>query len=90
MAEKETKHGKGFSFWNESNQRWYMIRCHECGSENYSLSVSSGICWWCGHDANAVPETELVSCRVCGMEHEWVRPGKSQPKCTCHETAIIE
>lgn len=28
-----------------------LIRCPECGRENYALSVTLGICCWCGFNA---------------------------------------
>lgn len=30
-----------------------LIRCPECGRENYAMNVLSGICTWCGWNANA-------------------------------------
>ena len=27
-----------------------MIKCPECGRENWALQVASGICAWCGFD----------------------------------------
>jgi ribosomal protein L37E len=41
---------KGYSF--RSGNKWYLIRCHACGLENYALMVSRGICSMCGYDAN--------------------------------------
>lgn len=35
-----------------------LIRCPICKSENYALSVSNGICSWCGFDVNKVEEDE--------------------------------
>lgn len=32
-----------------------MVRCFECGKENYAANVLSGFCTWCGFDANAIP-----------------------------------
>ncbi len=32
--------------------RTYLVRCPKCKKENYALQVSSGICAWCGYDAN--------------------------------------
>lgn len=29
--------------------------------------------------------TQSASCPECGVEHEIVRPGKTQPRCLCHE-----
>lgn len=34
-----------------------MERCADCGRENYALMVLSGMCAWCGFDANKKPET---------------------------------
>ena len=35
-----------------SKDKLYLIRCYHCsptfGKENYSASVASGICAWCG------------------------------------------
>lgn len=33
------------------NQLW-MHRCPKCHRENYIFNVSSGICTWCGYNAN--------------------------------------
>ena len=29
----------------------FLVRCPKCRVENYALSVSSGICAWCGYTA---------------------------------------
>ncbi len=29
-----------------------MIRCFDCGKENYAINVPSGYCTWCGFNAN--------------------------------------
>lgn len=34
------------------NGQAYLVRCPKCGRENYALNVASGICTWCGYDAN--------------------------------------
>ena len=34
------------------NGKWALIRCPECDLENYAPNVLSGICAWCGYDAN--------------------------------------
>ena len=33
-------------------ERIAMIRGPSCGRENYCMNVLSGICTWCGYDAN--------------------------------------
>ncbi len=33
-----------------------LIRCPECGKENYALNVITGICTWCGYDAKTDPK----------------------------------
>ena len=30
----------------------YLVKCTKCGKENYGPAVASGICAWCGFDAN--------------------------------------
>lgn len=37
----------------EADGKTYLVRCPECKKENYAMAVSSGICAWCGYDANA-------------------------------------
>ncbi len=36
----------------EANGKTYLVRCPKCKRENYAMSVSSGICAWCGYNAN--------------------------------------
>jgi len=36
-----------------------MIRCFECGRENYALAVSSGYCSWCRYTPNE--ETNITN-----------------------------
>lgn len=35
-----------------ANGKTYLVRCPKCERENYSPAVSSGICAWCGYNAN--------------------------------------
>lgn len=42
----------------EANGKTYLVRCPKCKRENYAMSVSSGICAWCGYDANEEKEDE--------------------------------
>lgn len=44
----EKKLGENF----EANGKTYLVRCPKCERENYAMSVSSGICAWCGYNAN--------------------------------------
>ena len=32
--------------------KMYLVRCPKCHKENWSGAVSSGVCCWCGFDAN--------------------------------------
>lgn len=48
---------KGVLF-NRADGRRAMIRCVECGVENYALAVYDGVCAWCGYDANAEDERD--------------------------------
>lgn len=41
----------GFGFTND-NKTTALIRCPECGRENYVLNVASGQCTWCPFNAN--------------------------------------
>lgn len=52
--EKDVRKGQGFGY--EVDGKVFMIRCFECGRENYALAVASGKCAWCGHDANEKPD----------------------------------
>lgn len=36
-----------------------LIRCPECGAENYALNVNTGICTWCGYNANT--DVEIIN-----------------------------
>ena len=30
----------------------YLVKCPKCKKENYAHSVASGVCAWCGYNAN--------------------------------------
>lgn len=51
----DVRKGKGFGYQTDDG-RLCMIRCFECGRENYGLAVATGCCAKCGHDANAEKE----------------------------------
>jgi ribosomal protein S27E len=36
----------------DSKGQFHLVKCPECKQENYAISVHSGICAWCGYDAN--------------------------------------
>jgi ribosomal protein L37E len=57
MTTRNIKKGSGHGYQREDGTLC-MIRCFSCGRENYALSVSSGLCAWCGHDANAKEPSE--------------------------------
>lgn len=42
----------------EANGKTYLVRCPKCKRENYAMAVSSGICAWCGYDANEEKKDE--------------------------------
>lgn len=48
MEERRTRGGYSFN----TGRGWYLVRCHDCGRENWMLSVISGICCWCGYNDN--------------------------------------
>lgn len=41
----------GVEYYPES-KTLLLLRCPECGNENYALNVARGICTWCGYDAH--------------------------------------
>ncbi len=47
----EGKH-KGFGYVAKDSKRIGLMRCPECGRENYAMSVPTGVCSWCGFDVN--------------------------------------
>lgn len=51
MSKRE---GKGVTYTDDNGKRC-MIRCTECGRENWAPAVSSGTCAWCGFGANQAP-----------------------------------
>lgn len=46
------KYGEGYVIEDEENGTLGLERCPECKKENYALNVFSGICTWCGFNAN--------------------------------------
>mgnify|MGYP006296100235 CR=1 FL=1 len=47
---KQPQKPKGYVFTEEG--KTCLVRCPECEKENYALNVPSGMCTWCGYDAN--------------------------------------
>lgn len=41
--------------------KMYLVRCPECHRENWGPAVSSGMCAWCGFDANKEEEVNAES-----------------------------
>lgn len=54
----DIRKGKGFGYKVDANGHICMIRCFKCGVENWAMTVSSGHCAWCGHDANKPARTK--------------------------------
>lgn len=48
MAEAERELSENFSV----DGKTYLVRCPKCNKENYAPSVASGVCAWCGYNAN--------------------------------------
>lgn len=42
----------GYGYQAKDDKTFGLIRCPECMKENYGLAVSSGVCSWCGFNAN--------------------------------------
>lgn len=51
----------GYGFVPAGKVGIYMVKCFECGRENWAPAVSSGQCAWCGFDANAAKPQERSS-----------------------------
>ncbi len=43
-----------------------IIRCPFCDRENYSMNVPTGLCTWCGFNAN---KKDLSCCISCGNKN---------------------
>lgn len=43
---------KGFGYLVKADKTIGLIRCPKCETENYALSVSAGVCAFCGFDVN--------------------------------------
>lgn len=46
----------GYIFKDEKGKK-FLVRCPSCGRENYAPNVASGVCSWCGFDANVEDKT---------------------------------
>lgn len=46
-SERRYKTDIGYGFYHMDDD-YYLVRCHECGLENYALMVCKGQCAWCG------------------------------------------
>lgn len=42
----------------ESEGKVYLVRCPKCKKENWAPNVASGVCAWCGYDANRKEEDD--------------------------------
>ena len=58
IKNRNWREGKGSGFWAERDGKLLkcIMRCPECGAENYALAVATGTCAWCGFDANREPD----------------------------------
>lgn len=52
MTLEELRNKGGAGFIDSKDNMLALIRCPECHKENYAMNVLSGICTWCGFDAN--------------------------------------
>lgn len=50
MGTYDIREGKGVGYERDGFK--CMIKCFDCGKENYAMAVTSGRCAWCGFDAN--------------------------------------
>jgi ribosomal protein L37E len=44
----------GNGYQGKDDKRFYIIRCPRCRRENWGIAVATGMCCWCGLDANAL------------------------------------
>lgn len=44
---------QGVDYYPDSGEV-HLIRCPECGRENYAVAVASGKCCWCGFDGRSL------------------------------------
>ena len=49
--------GELIGFQPKCNKKICVTFCPVCETENYAFSVTSGVCCWCGWDANKAQET---------------------------------
>jgi ribosomal protein L37E len=49
--EKDIRNGRGHGY-HTTKDTIHMVRCFECGRENWAMAVASGQCAWCGFNAN--------------------------------------
>lgn len=45
---------RGFAYIGKADKKIGLIKCPLCSAENYLPAVTTGICVWCGFDANKV------------------------------------
>ena len=78
----EIKHLKRPNFI--SNGKIYLVRCQECGLENYGPAVASGQCAWCGTEYKVLcrhgktygecgaqgGEACIIDDKLCGVKDE--------------------
>lgn len=51
MSCQDVHRGKGYGYIDKEGKTC-MIRCFECGVENYAMAVASGYCAHCLHTEN--------------------------------------
>jgi hypothetical protein len=49
---------KGYSY-EVPGGRWFLLRCHKCGRENYGVMVSLGVCCWCGWEERGEEDEDV-------------------------------
>jgi ribosomal protein L37E len=46
--------------FRNSEGKPYVVRCPACKRENYAMAVATGVCAWCGWDANKADDSETL------------------------------
>lgn len=65
----DIKQGSGFGYIDDKNIIC-MIRCFDCGKENYVFTVSEGYCAWCGYNPTVEAKQGLIKDLITGDVNE--------------------
>ena len=52
VRNEDIQRGEGHGY--RHNKIICMIKCFECGKENWAMAVATGQCAWCGYNPNVI------------------------------------